>query len=98
MKDGFYSVYMLKWADGTYYVGVTNDLDRRLIEHSAGESQKSYTFKRRPIKLVYHHEFLSITMAIEWEKELKKWSRKKKEALITNRLDDLPELARKRFE
>lgn len=98
MKDGLYRVYMLRCADGTYYVGVTNDLDRRLLEHSTGESPKSYTYRRRPITLVYHQEFFSIWMAIGWEKELKTWSRKKKEALIENRLDDLPDhLAKKRF-
>jgi len=48
-----YFVYILLCSDSSYYTGVTNNLDRRLYEHEAGFDPKSYTFKRRPLKLVF---------------------------------------------
>jgi len=77
-----YYVYMLQCADGSYYVGVTNDLERRFGEHAFGIDPKCYTFERRPVELVHSSCFHEITDAIAWEKQLKGWSRKKKRALI----------------
>lgn len=89
-----YSVYILKCCDEFYYVGVTNDLDARLYEHHSGINPKAYTFKRRPLELVFCEHFLNVEDAIAFEKQLKGWRRAKKEAFIAGRWDLLPELAR----
>src|SRR5690554_339649 len=90
-------IYILKCNDGSYYTGVTNCLERRLIEHHTGLNLTCYTFYRRPLELVYHPGFLSIVKSIEVEKRIKKWSRKKKKALINGDYDLLIELAKKKF-
>ncbi len=79
---GSHFVYMLRCADDSYYVGVTNDLEKRIGEHKIGWDPKAYTHRRRPVQLVYAVEFSEITDAIDFEKQVKGWSRKKKEALI----------------
>jgi len=91
-----YFVYILLCSDNSYYTGVTNNLDRRLYEHETGFDPKSYTFKRRPIKLVFHEIFTEITQAIAFEKQVKGWNRAKKEALIQGRWDLLPELSKRK--
>ena len=88
-----YFVYILKCADNSYYTGVTNNLKRRFHENSTSHSPNSYTSKRLPVELVFHHIFKSILQAIAFEKQVKGWSRKKKEALINNEWDLLPMLA-----
>ena len=84
-----YFVYILECSDETLYVGVTNNLDRRFVEHCEGIDEDSYTSSRRPLKLVYHEVFKYIDKAIAREKQLKRWSRKKKQALIDGALDKL---------
>ncbi|MBC7864046.1 MAG: GIY-YIG nuclease family protein [Bacteroidia bacterium] len=86
-------VYILLCSDESYYVGVTNSLDRRLKEHSSGHCEKSYTNSRLPVQLIYFEEFKYILKAIAREKQLKGWSRKKKEALIKGNLHELIMLA-----
>jgi putative endonuclease len=86
-------VYILECSDNTFYVGVTNNLGRRFIEHITGLHEESYTFNRRPLKLVYCKQFSSPIKAIEYEKQLKGWSSDKKLALINNDLNLLHELA-----
>jgi putative endonuclease len=49
-----YSVYIIECRDGSYYTGVTNDLDRRLWKHESGLDIRSYTYSSRPIKLRYY--------------------------------------------
>ena len=93
-----YYIYVLKCADNTYYTGVTNNLIRRFGEHTEGISSKAYTFKRRPLQLVFWEEFSNIEFAIEKEKQIKKWSKKKKEALIQDEYEKLPDLSKKKFE
>ena len=77
-----YSVYILKCSDSSYYTGVTNDIERRIFEHNSGESKGAYTHSRRPVALVFHYQFNDINDAIAIEKQIKGWTRKKKEALI----------------
>ena len=77
-----YFVYILACADKSYYTGVTNDLEVRLAQHNDGENENAYTFDRRPLILKYYQRFDNINNAIEFEKQLKGWSRKKKEALF----------------
>lgn len=90
-------VYILKCSDDNYYVGITNNLERRINEHQLGINESCYTFKRRPLVLVYHQGFLSIVKAIEVEKRIKKWSKKKNEAFIQGDYNLLQELSKKKF-
>lgn len=90
-------VYILICSDGTFYTGVTNNVDNRVNQHNNGTDPKSYTFRRRPVELVYVQTFLEPNQAIEFEKRLKKWSRAKKTALIEGRFNELPELSKKHF-
>jgi putative endonuclease len=85
----FLYVYILKCSDGTYYTGVTNNPERRLEQHNSGIDKKSYTFSRRPLEMVYCERFVDYNLAIKWEKRIKDWSRKKKEALMKNNWDQL---------
>ncbi len=87
-----YFVYILQCADGSYYVGVTNNLESRVEQHNNGETV-GYTTSRRPCVLVYSERFSNPVDAIAAEKQLKGWSRKKKAALIAGRVDMLPMLA-----
>ena len=78
-----YYVYILKCSDDSYYTGVTNDLKRRIEEHQSGKYD-GYTLDKRPVTLVFSQEYGDINEAIKSEKQIKGWSRKKKEALINN--------------
>ena len=93
-KTMIYFVYILKCRDNSYYIGVTNNLERRLAEHNNGIDQKCYTYFRRPLKLVYSENYPEPFPAIQREKQLKGWSRKKKEALIKGQLNILPKLSK----
>ena len=80
--------YILECSNGAYYVGSTNDLERRLQEHQAGEGA-NYTSKHLPVKLVYWEEYQNIDEAFRREKQLHGWSRAKKEALINGDIEKL---------
>ena len=88
-----YFVYILECADGSYYVGVTNDLEIRIEQHNSGYDPKAYTFTRRPVILRYYQRFDYIDHAIEFEKQLKGWSRKKKEALFGENWEEIKRLS-----
>ena len=90
--EGF-SVYMLRCKDGTYYVGVTNDVGKRFVQHQEGWDSKAYTHNRRPVELVHVAEFSEVTDAIAFEKQVKGWGREKKEVLIRREYEKLPELS-----
>ena|SRR5688572_3961854 len=87
-------VYVLKCSDNSYYIGVTSDLDRRLKQHEDGEFWYCYTFNKRPVQLVFSREFTDNLEAIAFEKQIKKWSRAKKEALVNGDIQKLKELAK----
>ena len=89
-----YFVYILLCSDSSYYTGITNDLDRRFYEHQSGEDKGCYTFKRRPLKLVFYEDFPDVNQAIAFEKQVKGWRRAKKEALINGDWHLLPELSK----
>ena len=93
-----YSVYILKCLDGSYYTGISSNLEQRLIDHNNGTRPSSYTYTRRTVTLVYYAEFTEPEAAIEVEKQIKKWSRAKKEALITGDYLALIDLAKKKFQ
>ncbi|MGO2357911.1 GIY-YIG nuclease family protein [Mesonia sp.] len=92
-----YYVYILKCSDGTFYTGLTSNLNKRLFEHRSGFHKESYTYKRRPISLVFYTSFTEIGFAIASEKQIKKWSKVKKKALIDSEYEKLPNLAKKKF-
>ena len=85
-------MYILECADGSYYTGSTWDLERRLWEHQNGLGA-NHTAKRLPVKLVYFEESDRIDDAFYREKQVQGWSRKKKEALIAGRINQLHRLA-----
>ena len=89
-----YYVYILRCADGTHYTGVTNDYVSRVSDHQAGIDPRSYTFNRRPVTLVRVEEFGSVIEAISREKQLKRWSRAKKNALIMGDIERLQQLSK----
>ena len=85
-------MYILLCANGKYYTGSTKNLELRIAQHQAGEGAK-YTRKNLPVVLVYAEEFDRIDDAFYREKQVKGWSRKKKEALIKENELVLPELS-----
>ncbi|GEM_PF-302957 len=91
MSKGY--MYILLCSDGSYYTGSTKNLELSLVQHQSGEGA-NHTKKRLPVKLVYYEEFESIAMAFYREKQVQRWSRKKKEDLIENRPEDLPLLSK----
>lgn len=89
---------MLKCSDDSYYVGVTNDVEKRLAEHNSGQDPNAYTFRKTPVKLVWDESFINPNEAIEFEKQLKGWSRKKKEALINGDWQTLKKISNEKNE
>jgi putative endonuclease len=89
-------VYMLRCADGSYYVGSAtgDDLSHRIAEHQSGV-YPGYTFTRRPVRLVWSEHFERITDAITTERKIKGWSRAKKEALINGDWGKVQQLAKR---
>ena len=73
-------MYILKCSDDSYYTGSTKDLELRIQQHQAGEGA-NHTKKRLPVILVYYEEFRRIDEAFYREKQVRGWSRKKKETL-----------------
>ena len=88
-------VYILRCSDGSYYTGITEDIEIRLAQHQMGELP-GYTKNRCPVQLIFSDEFLSMDDAIDRERQIKGWSRSKKEALIAGDWELLSELSRSR--
>jgi putative endonuclease len=86
-------LYILLCSDSTYYVGSTTNADARIALHEAGEGG-DYTARRRPLRLAYIEEFPSLHEAFLAERQVKGWSRAKKEALIRRDFSALPQLSR----
>jgi len=86
--------YMLRCADGSYYVGHTDDIARRVSQHEVG-AVAGYTATRLPIRFVWFEEFPTREEAKAAELQIKNWSRKKKAALIGGNIDELKQAARK---
>jgi putative endonuclease len=91
-----YYLYILLCSDESFYVGMTNDLDRRKQEHDDGLNEGSYTADRRPVTIVYVEESKYVNNIIKREKQIKGWSRAKKIALIEGQRSKLPQLAKKK--
>ena len=93
--DGAY-LYILRCADGNYYTGTARaGLEKRVAEHNSA-IYGGYTAQRRPVTLAYSQWFERITDAIAAERQVKGWSRAKKEALMRGDFDRLPELSKRR--
>ena len=84
-----YYVYILRCSDNLLYTGFTNNLERRFEEHQQGRNKDCFTFARRPVELIFHQEFNDVEQAIYFEKKIKKWSAKKKQALSNDDFDML---------
>ena len=78
---GFF-LYILRCSDNTYYVGCTNNLEKRLIQHNHHKKGAHYTKLRRPVSLVYNETYPTLLAARRREREIKKWKRARKEALF----------------
>ena len=89
---GFY-VYILRCFDGSYYTGHTDQIEARLAAHQS-EQTSGYTCERRPVELAFLEELGSRDEAFRRERQIKGWSRSKKEALMANDWDRLVELSR----
>ena len=89
-------MYILECCDGSYYVGSTKNLERRLYEHQEGLGAK-YTSRRLPVELVYCEEYDRVSDAYYREKQVQGWRRAKREALINGNHELLPALAKKIF-
>lgn len=76
---------MLRCSDDSLYCGITNDVEHRLNEHNHGKGSK-YVRSRKPAYLVYAEEHADISRALKREAEVKKWSKAKKEKLVSNEL------------
>jgi len=90
-----HSVYIVRSSDGTLYVGHTEDPETREKEHNDSRGAR-YTAMRRPIRLVYTEALESLGAAVRRERQLKRWSTAKKEALIEGDLARLKQLSRRR--
>lgn len=89
-----YYIYILQCSDSSYYVGVTNDVEKRYYEHQEGLIEGCYTHNKGPLKLVHVEEFTNVFEAIAREKQIKGWTRRKKKALIAGNHEELTELSR----
>ncbi len=89
---GFW-VYILRCSDNSYYTGHTDNLEKRMAEHHTGEVQ-GYTSTRLPVALVFSQEFSSREEALACERQIKGWSRGKKEALMRGDWVKVSRLAR----
>ena len=90
-----YYVYILRCADDSFYVGSAQDVDARVKAHNDGRGA-AYTFRHGPVDLVYSEAFPSEDEAVRRERQLKRWTRAKKKALIAGDLGRLKHLSKRR--
>ena len=92
-SDWMFHCYLLLCADGSYYCGHTDDIERRLAQHLSGFFA-GYTYRRRPVTLVWNDAVQTRDDAKAAEKRIKGWSRAKKQALIAGDWARISELAK----
>ena len=92
-----YFVYILRCNDSTYYIGHTDDMEKRLSEHHTKAQLSCYTASRLPVELVYVETTSSRYEALNFERQIKGWSRKKKDALIKKDFEKLKLYSKKNF-
>lgn len=88
-------VYILRCADDSFYAGSTQDLHSRVQTHNDGRGA-AYTFKHRPVQLVYSEVFDSEVKAVRREGQLKHWSHGKKQGLVDGNIQRLTHLSKRR--
>ncbi len=91
-KMKIYWVYILKCSDGKYYTGSTSNLEQRIAQHKSG-TIKGFTSFRLPVELVFSQAFQDVNEALRAERQIKKWSHAKKNALIAGDWRLLKQLA-----
>jgi predicted GIY-YIG superfamily endonuclease len=96
MGDREYFVYILRCSDNTLYAGFTTDLESRLAEHRQGADPRSYTYRRRPLELIWSASFQDHDEAFALERQIKGWSRAKKIALARGGVDSVHEVVRRK--
>lgn len=89
-------MYILKCSDGSYYIGHTDNLEARYFAHQQ-KIFRCYTNNRLPVELVYYQDFGTREEAFSAERQVKNWSRKKKEALIAQQWQKLKTFSKKQF-
>src|SRR5690606_22560314 len=94
-KPMAFFTYILKCSDDSFYIGHTENLEQRIAQHQSGYFT-GYTYKRRPVTLVWSESFQTRIEALEAEKQIKGWSKAKKQALINGDWELLSQLARNR--
>lgn len=77
--------YILRCIDNSYYIGITNDLEKRVILHNSGKGSK-YILSKRPVVLIYSEKYINKSVARKREIQLKGWTRVKKERLIKGKM------------
>ncbi len=92
MNDTFYVYILTNWNDHVMYIGVTNNLERRLYEHRNGINE-GFSNKYNTHKLVYFETTNDVKAAITREKQLKRWSRSKKNELVSSKNPEWKDLA-----
>ena len=88
-------IYILRCSDKSLYVGLTDDVEVRVQTHNEGRGG-SYTARRRPVSLLYSEFFPERSAARDRERQLKRWSSAKKEALISGNVRELKRLSKRR--
>jgi predicted GIY-YIG superfamily endonuclease len=89
-------VYILICSDGSFYTGMTSNLDLRIAEHNEGVDSSCYTYSRRPVRLVWSQAFPDETQALARERQIKGWRRAKKQALIRGDWEGVAAASRKK--
>ena len=92
-SDWMFHCYMLRCADDSYYVGHTDNPELRLSQHQSG-AFTGYTYKRRPVDMIWNEAFQTRDDAKMAEKQIKGWSRAKREALVRGDWQTISELAK----
>ncbi len=87
-------VYILRCADGSYYAGHTDNLERRIAEHKSGAISACFTASRLPVELVFTQSFSAREEALCAERQIKGWSRSKKEAMMRGDWIEVSRLAK----
>jgi putative endonuclease len=94
-KTIMWYVYILQCSDESYYIGHANNLSERVNRHNSGRAAQ-WTACRLPVKLIYNEVFATEEQAVKRERQIKKWSRAKKQALITADKNTLKELSQRK--
>ena len=87
-------VYIVRCSDNSYYTGHTDNLKQRIAQHNLGYFPTCYTYKRRPLELVFSQDFVTREEALTSEQQIKGWSRKKKEAMMRGDWAEVSRLAK----